>query len=44
MEGTGQDVLDREIPKLVKRLSPLPALPEGRTQLSFVLPLDWSLN
>jgi protein TonB len=44
IEATGEDVLDREIPKLVKRLNPLPALPGNRTELSFVLPLDWSLN
>jgi len=41
---TGETVLDREIPKLVKRLNPLPALPDDRTELSFVLPLSWSLN
>jgi len=41
---TGESVLDREIPKLVKRLNPLPALPDDRTELSFVLPLSWSLN
>lgn len=44
IEPTGADILDREIPKLVERLNPLPALPGGRTELSFVLPLDWSLN
>lgn len=44
VEETGQAVLDKEIPKLVKRLNPLPALPEDRTELSFVLPLSWSLN
>jgi len=41
---TGESVLDREIPKLVKRLNPLPALPDDRTELSFVLPLSWTLN
>jgi periplasmic protein TonB len=41
---TGESVLDREIPKLVKRLNPLPALPDGKTELSFVLPLNWRLN
>ena len=44
VEETGETVLDREIPKLVKRLNPLPALPEDRTELSFVLPLSWTLN
>ncbi|MBL4838142.1 MAG: TonB family protein [Kordiimonadaceae bacterium] len=44
LQETGQSVLDKEIPKLVKRLNPLPALPDGKTELSFVLPLNWSLN
>ncbi len=44
VEQTGEDVLDDEIPKLVKRLDPLPALPDARTELSFVLPLTWALN
>lgn len=44
VEETGEAVLDKEIGKLVKRLNPLPALPEDRTELSFVLPLSWSLN
>lgn len=44
VEETGESVLDREIPRLMKRLNPLPALPEDRTELSFLLPLSWSLN
>lgn len=44
VQETGQAVLDKEIDKLVKRLNPLPALPEDRTELSFVLPLSWTLN
>lgn len=44
VEETGESVLDSEIPKLVKRLNPLPALPEDRAELSFVLPLTWALN
>lgn len=44
MEETGESVLDNEIPKLVKRLNPLPALPDSKTELSFVLPLAWTLN
>ncbi|GHF14111.1 hypothetical protein GCM10017044_05250 [Kordiimonas sediminis] len=43
-EATGETVLDREIPKLMERLNPLPALPEGQTELTFVLPLNWSLD
>lgn len=44
VQETGQSVLDKEIPKLVSRLNPLPSLPEGKTEMSFVLPLNWSLN
>jgi len=44
VQETGQRVLDKEIPKLVERLNPLPSLPEGKTEMSFVLPLNWSLN
>ncbi len=44
VQETGQEILDKEISKLVKRLNPLPALPDDRTELSFVLPLSWSLN
>lgn len=44
VQETGAKVLDREIPKLVKRLNPLPSLPAGRNELSFVLPLDWRLD
>ena len=44
VQATGERVLDNEIPRLVKRLNPLPSLPAGRDEVSFVLPLDWSLN
>lgn len=44
VQETGQAILDKEIGKLVQRLNPLPALPEDRTELSFVLPLSWTLN
>ncbi len=44
IEATGQDVLDREIPKLVAKLNPLPALPEGQTDMKIVLPLEWALQ
>lgn len=44
VEPTGEKVLDREIPKLVKRLNPLPALPAGQNEFSFMLPLNWRLN
>lgn len=41
---TGEKVLDREIPKLIERLNPLPSLPEGRTELVFTLPINWRLQ
>jgi len=43
---TGKDVFDKEIPKLMGRINPLPAPPESLTdgQLSFVLPLSWVIN
>jgi protein TonB len=44
VEPTGEEVLDRSIPKLIERLSPLPALPGGQSEMSFVLPLTWSLD
>lgn len=44
VEPTGEEVLDRSIPKLMERLSPLPALPAGQNEMSFVLPLTWSLD
>lgn len=44
VEPTGEEVLDRAIPKLIGKLDPLPPLPDGRTDLNFVLPLNWSLD
>jgi protein TonB len=44
VEPTGEKVLDREIPKLVSRLNPLPALPAGQAEFSFLLPLNWRLD
>ncbi|NVJ99896.1 MAG: energy transducer TonB [Alphaproteobacteria bacterium] len=44
VEQTGEKVLDDEIPKLVEKLNPLPALPAGKDGLTFVLPLNWTLN
>ena len=43
IQPTGEEVLDREIPRLVKRLNPLPAIPSGQAT-SLVLPLTWALN
>lgn len=44
IQPTGNDILDNEIPKLVAKLNPLPALPKGQDSLKFVLPLEWSLQ
>lgn len=44
--SSGHDVLDREIPKLMKRVSPLPTPPAdvSDSQLSLVVPLAWSIQ
>lgn len=45
-QSTGHDVLDKEVPKLIKRISPLPTPPEqlADAQLTFVLPLSWVIQ
>ena len=45
-KSSGHDVLDREIPKLMKRASPLPVPPADVTdaQLTMVVPLAWALQ
>ncbi|MCC3861466.1 energy transducer TonB [Pseudemcibacter aquimaris] len=44
--SSGHDVLDREIPKLMKRVSPLPTPPADASdaQLTMVVPLAWALQ
>jgi periplasmic protein TonB len=44
--STGHDVLDREVPKLMKRVSPLPKPPAdvADSQLTMVVPLAWALQ
>lgn len=44
MQPTGQSSLDREIPKIIQRATPLPKLPSGESSASLVVPLEWSLN
>lgn len=43
---TGKNVLDREIPRLVRRLDPLPALPEGAIEgkVTITLPFAWRMQ
>ena len=44
--SSGHDVLDREIPKLIKRVSPLPKPPADAKQneLTMVIPIAWTLQ
>ena len=44
--STGHDLLDREVPKLLKRVSPLPAPPADASdsQLTMVVPLAWAIQ
>jgi len=44
--SSGHEVLDREIPKLIKRVSPLPKPPADAKQneLTMVIPLAWTLQ
>lgn len=44
IEETDHKILNREIPKILKSINPLPALPDGRTELTFTLPLVWVLR
>ena len=47
LEQTGHDVLDRQVPRLLKRLDPLPAPPAKLLKdgsFTFKLPLVWRLG
>jgi len=46
IQPTGKAVFDKEIPKLIARINPLPTPPASLTdgQLSFVLPLSWVIR
>lgn len=46
LKATGLAVFDKEIPKLMTRIDPLPAPPASLSdsQLSFVLPLSWVIR
>lgn len=43
IETSGFDILDAEVEKLVKKISPLPATPDGK-EMTLVVPLSWRLN
>lgn len=46
IESTGHDELDREVPKLIERINPLPTPPAemADADLTFILPLAWALQ
>jgi len=46
LQKTGHVSLDREVPKLIERINPLPAPPAeaGDEALTFILPLAWVLQ
>ena len=46
VEATGQKILDNAIPKMMKRLDPLPAPPGDMddSRLTFIIPISWRLN
>lgn len=46
LKPTGHDVLDREIPRLMERIDPLPKPPADASddQLTFIIPLAWVLQ
>ncbi|MCK0069371.1 energy transducer TonB [Kordiimonas laminariae] len=46
VEPTGKKVLDKVIPRMVKKMSPLPTPPGsvGDNDLTFILPITWRLQ
>lgn len=42
-ESSGSDILDAEVEKLVGKINPLPATPDGN-EMTLVVPLSWRLN
>ncbi len=46
VEPTGKKVLDKVIPKMIKKMSPLPSPPDtvDDSKLTFVLPISWRLQ
>ncbi len=46
LQPTGHQVLDREIPRLMERIDPLPKPPADASdeQLTFIIPLAWVLQ
>jgi len=46
LKKTGHEALDREVPKLIERVDPLPEPPSNveDSQLTFIIPLAWVLR
>ncbi len=46
VEPSGQGVLDKAIPKMMKKLDPMPAPPDSMpdANLTFVIPITWRLQ
>lgn len=44
VQSTGEKVLDREIDKLIKSITPLDPLPDGKEKLAIVVPVAWQLS
>ena len=46
IEATGEDQLDKAIPKMMEKMDPLPAPPESLPDenLTFVIPIAWRLE
>lgn len=44
LQQSGEAVLDREIPKILKRTGSFPQLPKTEQSITFVVPLIWTLS
>jgi len=44
IKGTGHQVLDREIPKIISKIGSFDAVPGDKPAYTLTLPLTWSLN
>jgi periplasmic protein TonB len=46
IQPTGQKILDKAIPKMMKKLTPLPSPPDSMpdAKLTFVIPITWRLQ
>ena len=44
IKPSGEPLLDREILNYLGRINPLPALPDGQTEMSLIMPLSWNVK